>query len=322
MTIAEEYWSSFEGTVDSLAGYLDVAETIAAYRMASDSRYVWRGVSDASYGLHSKLTRGFIHRYATPPSERQLRQYETAVLDEARSWAVDWHPSGGRLTALEVLARVQHYGVPTRMIDFTTNPLVALWFAVNGDPRRDGRVFAVDVSDQLVSRERAAEPDPWWWGLSPNTNQPWSTQTFIWQPPPLELRMVRQDGCFLMGGMPSTIPRRNVRTASGWRPLTAVEVRQCMSVPFVLINYLQANTAKSGAAMRGRRPEISAFTIRIKDKRRIRSNLERTLGMTARSLFPDVPGLAEYGRSWRRQGRGPGNARLGRAGRSPRDRRP
>ena len=81
--------------------------------------------------------------------------------------------------------------------------------------------------------------------------------------------------------------------------MTAAEVRECMSVPFVLINYQQAVTARTGAVMPGRAPEISAFTIRVRNKQRVRRMLERTFGLNARSLFPDAPGLEQYGRSWR-----------------------
>lgn len=102
-----------------------------------------------------------------------------------------------------------------------------------------------------------------------------------------------------MGGMPSTIPRRNVRLAGRWEPLTAVQVRECMSVPFVLINYQQAVAAKTGAVMPGRAPEISAFTIKVRNKQRVRRELERTFGLSARSLFPEAPGLRQYGRTWR-----------------------
>ena len=54
------------------------------------------------------------------------------------------------------------YGVPTRMLDFTFNPLIALWFATGGQDRIDGRVFAVDVADREISPSRAASRDPWW----------------------------------------------------------------------------------------------------------------------------------------------------------------
>lgn len=99
----------------------------------------------------------------------------------------------------ELLAALQHYGVPTRMLDFTFNPLIALWFAVEDHDQTDGRVFAIDISNRLIARERAALPDPWWWDESPNVDTPWTTESWIWRPPPLEPRIVRQEGMLSHG---------------------------------------------------------------------------------------------------------------------------
>ena len=129
--------------------------------------------------------------------------------------------------ALELLAALQHYGSPTRMLDLTFNPLIALWFAVETVPKDDGdygRVFAIDVSGRLVARQDASLPDPWWLRIEPRSDTEWTTQSWIWRPPPIEPRIVRQEGCFLLGGIPSTNPARK---ASGGL-LHADEVRQCI----------------------------------------------------------------------------------------------
>jgi len=300
MALPADYWASFEHVAASLGDFLGAVEKVSAYQAATESRFVWRGVADAAWPMYSLLVREYLTKHSTMPLESQLRDFETAVLAEAREWRLDWHPSGGRLTALELLAAMQHYGAPTRMLDFTFNPLIALWFAVEKLDHRDGRVFAIDISQRLVGRDDASAPDPWWYRIGPGSATEWTTESWVWRPPPFEARMVRQEGCFLMGGVPSTQPLRNKRRpGGGWDPLRAAEVRECMSVPFKLINYDQAVAASEGRNLVGKPPKARAFTLRISNKADLRRGLEQAFGYSYSSLFPDFAGLRDYGKSWR-----------------------
>lgn len=42
---------------------------------------------------------------------------------------------------IQNLAKMQHDGIPTRLLDFTTDPLVALFFATQENERTDSSVY-------------------------------------------------------------------------------------------------------------------------------------------------------------------------------------
>ncbi len=51
------------------------------------------------------------------------------------------------LTAFDKLAKMQHFGLPTRLLDITWNPLTALYFATSSSPASDadGAVYCITV---------------------------------------------------------------------------------------------------------------------------------------------------------------------------------
>lgn len=300
MAFPSDYWSTHERAVESLPEFIEAVRRISAYERTTGSQFVWRGVAKASHPLYSSIVRYYRSVHGTVPTEKQLRVFERGVFNEARNWSLDWHREGGRLTALELLAAMQHHGIPTRLLDFTLNPLFALWFATEKHDEIPGRVFAIDISDRLTDRESAAQPEPWWWKKPDDSATEWTARSWIWRPPPFEPRIVRQSGVFLVGGVPTTTPLRSVKQPSGSRrPMRVGEVRASMSVPFQLISYQQAEAAYEGKSLAGNPPKVRAFTLRVDGKVEIRDELERAFDLSHGTLFPDFPGMATYGRSFR-----------------------
>lgn len=104
--------------------------------------WLFRGVTDGSYPLIPKIGRNaFGLRYERPMFQAFCRELPAFV----------GHPPEPEW---ELLALAQHHGLPTRLLDWTENPLVAAYFACRGRHNCDGAIYAlktVSVVDLSIS---------------------------------------------------------------------------------------------------------------------------------------------------------------------------
>ena len=115
------------------------------------SRFAYRGVSTRSDALQSALAR-------VAGSTPDVGRIELGLLRSFRKYAQTDY-SRGADTIWHWLALGQHSGLPTRLLDWTYSPLVALHFATENLEHfdRDGEVWCVDfarVNQQLPARLR------------------------------------------------------------------------------------------------------------------------------------------------------------------------
>ena len=103
-------------------------------------------------------------------------------------------PSGFREDApsLELLGQLQHQGAATGLIDFTRQPLVALWFACGRPLSEDGAVYVLPSSaTQWLSNPRDLSKEIRALYLD---DEIWS-----WEPSVVGSRIVAQSSVFIMG---------------------------------------------------------------------------------------------------------------------------
>ena len=131
-----------------VSNFTEFHEIISKY----DARNViYRGMKSVEYPLIPKIGR------VKPPESvgsRQKNEREILRLFKERAFQyLDFTPA----TDWDWLALGQQYGLPTRLLDWTDNPLVACFFAIDETSEAAGVIYAYR-SDSYIPVEK--HPDP------------------------------------------------------------------------------------------------------------------------------------------------------------------
>lgn len=108
------------------------------------SVWMWRGQSNINWPLHSSAYRRI--KLEKIPIESDIRSYEKKLLERATHKGYRWH-NGRNLSDFELLAKLQHHGTATRLIDFSRSVLIALWFAVSENETDDGVLLGFHTNE-------------------------------------------------------------------------------------------------------------------------------------------------------------------------------
>jgi tetratricopeptide (TPR) repeat protein len=124
--------------INSLGDYINAIEVICDYYHLR--KVLFRGLSKDSHKIESSAYRK-LKEDKKNTSKDMLKRYHTALLKNAKN--INDKSTKKYRNEIELLTHLQHNGAKTIFIDYTYNPLVALWFACSSKKNENGYVAAI-----------------------------------------------------------------------------------------------------------------------------------------------------------------------------------
>lgn len=121
-------------------------------KIAADGDYIYRGEQECYERVSSNLWRELEDAKAL---HLNIESLQKAELEKAKKYSKETDELG-------ILTEIQHFGGKTNLIDFTTDYHIALFFACNGSPAKDGRIILQDkdgIIKDWIKEPRNAEPE-------------------------------------------------------------------------------------------------------------------------------------------------------------------
>ena len=193
--------------------FIDSTDQLIRHLNELPNHYIYRGHANAAWRLQSSLERVIGEAWSAEKAE----QWESYSLDRFKSkFHLYDYENAEPKSKLAWLSLMQHYGVPTRLVDFTESPYVALYFALEAYMPHEGNdlaVYALDyksVMDRSISYITRRDSN-----FKETRSSVYRKQdqifedivdrfayeiAWITEPAQLNARLDRQAGCFVLSG--------------------------------------------------------------------------------------------------------------------------
>lgn len=135
-------------SVKSLSEYMRMIAFLYEFDDSPDSNLAFRGVSDFKYSLSPSLK---VYQESPEYSYGYGDNVECRLVDEMLTTRPE--EFAGFNSDFDLLAKMQHLGLPTRLLDFSLNPLVALYFACQSLSDTTARILCTRDTSSAYTRE-------------------------------------------------------------------------------------------------------------------------------------------------------------------------
>lgn len=122
------------------------------YFSKQNSNWIYRGQADYKWNLLSAIDRVSFSHIDNVKSKREFEQYCIYQIKKLPHLYADKHMPN---SDFQIISLLQHHGSPTRLLDFSVSPYVAVFFAIE-NMTSDGSVYAIDNHNLLSSTHHLA----------------------------------------------------------------------------------------------------------------------------------------------------------------------
>lgn len=174
----------------------------------SNPESYWRGQSNMLWVPYPTLFRrmrngGFSDAQI---NESVIQMEERAILSKAvEANILENNADDGKI--IELMAKLQHYGGPTRLLDVTSNPEIALFFASNGNVDRMGVIYQYRINQETTVDLN--KQDYLWDGVLSSCE---AGRPILVKPKPYDRRIEVQQGAFVLSRLSGSLADPNLYT--------------------------------------------------------------------------------------------------------------
>lgn len=116
-------------------------------QVVGDDEFFWRGQGNASWQLCSSLYRFYEGHDVAAANRWGLERSAIQEFRASHMRVANQFSDGESISTTDIMVRMQHFGCPTRLLDWTWSPYIAAYFSLTDIRPTGGAVYGLNITE-------------------------------------------------------------------------------------------------------------------------------------------------------------------------------